>query len=234
MDIHMLLDQLFPSNHEVKFDGSYFSGLGHTTKGDIAVIGTKDAAPIGVELAYRMAGEVLAIVRDHPGRPILLLVDTQGQRLSHRDELLGINGYMAHLAECVELARKHGHRIIGLVYSEAVSGGFLATSLLADHCYALPEAKIRVMNLPSMARITKIPLERLEELSLASPVFAPGVENYLRMGAIRSLWEGDLSACLLDALEAPQEGDCRSDLGEARQGRTLARFVAERVQHYTA
>ena len=233
MDIHTLLDQLFPSNHEVKFDGSYFSGTGHTPKGDVAVIGTTDAAPIGVELAYRMAGDVLAIVRKFPRRPILLLVDTQGQRLSHRDELLGINGYMAHLAKCVELARKRGHRIIGLVYSEAVSGGFLATSLLADYCYALPEAKIRVMNLPSMARITKIPLERLEELSRASPVFAPGVENYLRMGAIHALWEGDLSACLLDALDAPQKADFRSELGEAREGRKLARAVAERVHHYT-
>lgn len=234
MDIHTLLNQLFPLNHEAQFDGSYFSGVGHTPKGDIAVIGTTDAAPIGVELAYRMAGEVLKIVREYPRRPILLLVDTQGQRLSHRDELLGINGYMAHLAKCVELARKRGHRIIGLVYSEAVSGGFLATSLLSDRCYALPEAKIRVMNLPSMARITKIPLERLEELSFASPVFAPGVENYLRMGAVHSIWEGDLSACVSDALDAPQEGDVRSELGEARKGRTLARLVAERVQHYTA
>ena len=82
---------------------------------DVAVIGTVDNTPIGVELALRMAGAVLEVVRDHPGRPILLLVDTQGQRLSHRDELLGINGYMAHLAKCLDLARRSGHRILGLV-----------------------------------------------------------------------------------------------------------------------
>ena len=132
------------------------------------MIGTVDAAPIGIELAYRMAGVVLDVVRDHPSRPILLLVDTQGQRLSHRDELLGINGYMAHLAKCLTLARARGHRVLGLVYSQAVSGGFLASSMLADVCYALPEAEIRVMNLPAMARVTKIPLERLQELSKAS------------------------------------------------------------------
>ena len=124
----------------------------------------------------------LRIVRDHPGRPILLLVDTQGQRLSRRDELLGINGYMAHLAKCLQLARNRGHKIIGLVYSEAVSGGFLASSLLADRCYALPEAQVRVMNLPAMSRITKIPLERLEELSKSSPVFAPGVTELSQDG----------------------------------------------------
>ena len=51
------------------------------------MIGTVDNTPIGIELAYRMAGAVLDVVRNYPGRPILLLVDTQGQRLSHRDEL---------------------------------------------------------------------------------------------------------------------------------------------------
>jgi malonate decarboxylase gamma subunit len=186
---------------------------------------------MGVELAFRMAGAVLGIVRDHPGRPILLMVDTQGQRLSRRDELLGINGYMAHLAKCLQLARNAGHKIIGVVYSEAVSGGFLATSLLADRCYAVPEAQVRVMNLPAMSRITKIPLERLEELSKTSPVFAPGVQNYLKMGAIHALWDGDLSQPLAEALDAPCEGDRRRQWGEERGGRRLARTVSERVRH---
>ena len=40
-----------------------------------------------------------------------MLIDTQGQRLRHRDEMLGINSYMAHLGKCVDLARRQGHRI---------------------------------------------------------------------------------------------------------------------------
>src|SRR6266571_3463617 len=138
---------------------------------------------------------------------------------------------MAHLAKCLQLARNRGHKIIGLVYSEAVSGGFLASSLLADRCYALPEAQVRVMNLPAMSRITKIPLERLEKLSQTSPVFAPGVRNYLRMGAIHSLWEGDLAEKLIEALDAPREDDRRRHWGEERGGRKLARSVSERVRH---
>jgi malonate decarboxylase gamma subunit len=231
MDAKTLLEKLFPNGSEVAFDGLYFAGTGESAHGKVAIIGSVDAAPIGVELAFRMAGEVLRIVRDAPAMPILLLVDTQGQRLSRRDELLGINGYMAHLAKCLQLARHRGHKIIGLVYLEAVSGGFLASSLLADRCYALPEAQVRVMNLPAMSRITKIPLERLEELSQSSPVFAPGVLNYLRMGAVHSLWEGDLAQRLAEALAAPVEGDRRRQWGEERGGRLLARQVAERVRH---
>ncbi|HVI52827.1 MAG TPA: biotin-independent malonate decarboxylase subunit gamma [Candidatus Sulfotelmatobacter sp.] len=231
MDAKSLLNRLFPQSHEIGFDGLYFCGTGQCGDQSVAVIGSVDAAPIGVELAFRMAGEVLSIVRAHPGRPILLLVDTQGQRLSHRDELLGINGYMAHLAKCIELARKNGHKVIGLVYSQAVSGGFLASSLLADECYALPEAEVKVMNLPAMSRITKIPLERLEDLSQTSPVFAPGVENYLRMGAVAALWNGDLASCLAEALAKPVQGDHRRALGETRRGRLLALPVSHRVRH---
>jgi len=154
MDTRALLDRLFPQNHDIAFDDNFFSGTGRNAETTVAVIGTVDAAPIGIELALRMAGEVLRVVRDHPGRPILLLVDTQGQRLSRRDELLGINGYMAHLAKCIALARNEGHPILGLVYSQAVSGGFLASSLLADRCFALADAEVRVMNLPAMARVT--------------------------------------------------------------------------------
>ncbi len=234
MDVKSLLNRLFPDGHEVAIDDVYFDGTGRVYGAEVAVIGTIDNTPIGIELAFRMAGAVLEVVRRHPGRPILLLVDTQGQRLSHRDELLGINGYMAHLAKCIDLARRNGHRVLGLVYGQAVSGGFLATSLLADRCYALPDAEIRVMNLPAMARVTKIPLERLTELSASSPVFAPGVENYRRMGAITALWDGDLATCLAEALAAPVDGDSRRELGEERGGRQLARKVADRVRRDAA
>lgn len=231
MDARTLLDQLFPQGHDVAFDGVFFSGAGRNADAPVAIIGTVDASPIGIELAFRMAGEVLRIVRDHPGRAILLLVDTQGQRLSRRDELLGINGYMAHLAKCIALARNNGHRILGLVYSQAVSGGFLASSLLADRCFALAAAEVRVMNLPAMARITKIPLERLTELSRTSPVFAPGVENYWRMGAIESIWSDDLATHLDAALVEPIGGDERRAHAAARGGRKLALPVSEKVRY---
>ena len=123
--------------------------------------------------------------------------------------------------------------------NEALRGGIpgprvkqviLATGLLADLCFALPEAEIGVMNLPAMARITKLPLERLEALSATSPVFAPGVANYLRMGAIEEIWQGDLEGHLAEALRMPATRDRRRVLGETRGGRQLARSVAERVR----
>jgi malonate decarboxylase gamma subunit len=224
-----VVDKLFPSGHQVRQEGDLLLGEGRCGKHSVAVLGTTDHAEIGVELALAMAAAVLEVMRKYPARPILFLVDTSGQRLRHRDEMLGLNGYMAHLAKCVEMARRQGHKIISLVYEQALSGGFLANGMMADVCAALPEAEIRVMGLAAMARVTRISEEKLTQLSISSPVFAPGAKNYLKMGGLDELWEGDLSACLADALQHDNATDHRRMCGHERGGRMLADAVVKRV-----
>ena len=221
-------DALFPLGHAITVQADVLTGEAQAGE-TVAVIGTTNHAPIGIEIALAQARAVLDVVRKHPGRAIVLLVDTQGQRLRHRDEMLGINSYMAHLGKCVELARQRGHRIIGLVYDQALSGGFITSGLMADACYALPQATIRVMGLPAMARITKVPEERLTALAASNPVFAPGPENYVRMGGLQQIWEGDLAAALEQALVASPAGDARAVLGYARGGRLLAQRVIDAI-----
>jgi malonate decarboxylase gamma subunit len=230
MDWQTLVSQLFPQGHDISQHEHFLSGTGQVEGKPVDVIGTTDHAPIGIEIALAQAQAVLKTVREHPGRPILILVDTQGQRLRHRDEMLGINSYMAHLGKCIDLARRSGHKVIGLVYDQALSGGFITSGLIADACYALPAATIRVMGLPAMARITKVPEERLAELAKDNPVFAPGAENYLRMGALQAIWDGDLAARLAAAIAQCESVDRRSELGLARGGRLWAKPVAEAVR----
>lgn len=230
MDVDTLLHELFIGCCNVAQRGDLIIGNASCGPETIAVIGTANRAAMGVELVLQLAGEVLRVVREHPGTPILLLVDTSGQRLRRRDELLGINAYMAHLAKAVELARRSGHRVVSLVYGQAVSGGYIAGGMMADACYALSSAEISVMNLPAMARVTKIPQERLEQLSKTSPVFAPGAENYLKMGALDDIWSGDLAEQLRAALQEKSGGDQRRTRGAKRGGRTTAPTVSERVR----
>jgi malonate decarboxylase gamma subunit len=229
MEWQALADALFPRGHTLTEKDNFLSGSAQSGEQTIAVVGTTGHAPIGIEIALAQARFVLATVREHPGRPILMLVDTQGQRLRHRDEMLGINSYMAHLGKCVELARRQGHKVIALVYDQALSGGFITSGLMADACYALPDATIRVMGLPAMARITKVPEERLVELAASNPVFAPGPENYLRMGGVQEIWSGDLAAQLEHALGASAGGDVRSVLGQSRGGRKFAQRVIDAI-----
>ena len=229
MDWQTLATQLFGADHGITRDGDLLRGTVEFDGEPLTVIGTTDHAPIGVQLALSQARIVLDTMTRHPGRGILLLIDTQGQQLRRRDELLGINRAMAHLGLCIDLARRRGHRVLGLVYDQALSGGFITSGLIADACDALPEAEIRVMRLPAMARVTKLPESLLAELSESNPVFAPGVRNYVAMGRVRKLWQGDLADALREALAHAPTDDRRAEDGAARGGRRMAAQVMQQV-----
>jgi len=229
MDWHEVARRLFGPTHGIVADGDFLGGTAPFDAGTIAVVGTTHHAAVGVDLALRQARAILETIASHPGRPLLLLIDTQGQKLRRRDELLGIHRAMAHLGCCIDLARRQGHPVVGLVYDQALSGGFITSGLMADACHALPEAEIRVMRVPAMARVTKLPEALLESLSQSNPVFAPGVANYVAMGGVRSLWDGDLAAGLRAALADRDVADRRAEEGAARAGRHLAASVVQRV-----
>ncbi|HSV78096.1 MAG TPA: biotin-independent malonate decarboxylase subunit gamma [Ramlibacter sp.] len=229
MNWRELCQALFGPDHAIVEQDEFLRGSADFDGETLAVLGTTNHAAIGYAMALRQARAILDTIQAHPGRTILLLIDTQGQRLRRHDELLGIHRAMAHLGQAIDLARRRGHRVLGLVYDQALSGGFITSGLLADACHALPEAEIRVMRLPAMARITKLPQEMLEQLSVANPVFAPGVENYVAMGGVASLWRGDLAAALRRALKEIPAEDRRMRDGAERGGRRLAQATVQRV-----
>jgi malonate decarboxylase gamma subunit len=229
MQLESLLHQLFGRAHDIQTEDDFVHGTAQFDGQPISVVGTTNHAPIGYALALAQARVVLDTIARHPGRTLLLLIDTQGQQLRRRDELLGINRAMAHLGSAIDLARRRGHRVIGLVYDQALSGGFITSGLIADACYALPEAEIRVMRIPAMSRVTKISEQRLNELSKDNPVFAPGVENYYAMGGLRAVWSGELATALREALSTTTVIDTRAADGQARGGRRAAAAITQRV-----
>jgi hypothetical protein len=147
--------------------------------------------------------------------------------------MLGINSYMAHLGKCVELARRQGHRVIGLVYDQALSGGFITSGLIADACYALPDATIRVMGLPGMARITKVPEERLTELARSNPVFAPDRKTICAWaawpGSGMATWPSRRCAAAVPTPVRPRVWNAAAQVGAARHRGGGQRYALERM-----
>ena len=215
--------------HELIFDGLFLHGTAIIDGLDMTVIGTRNHAAIDGTIALQISAAILQVVNDDitsgkSPRSIIFIADTQGQALSRHEELLGLNGYFAHVVRCVDLARRQGHRLLTVISGEAVSGGFLAYGMMADCICALPDAQVRVMDLRAMSRVTKISLERLEELAKASPVFAPGAENFWRMGGIHEIWteQDNWPERLIDALDNASNSDARAVIGLERGGRNLA------------
>jgi len=221
MTLDEILSSLFPQGHDVGNDCGLVRGSGALASGGrIQVLGVVDRTPIGVEEALQLSEWVLDVIAQGGNDPILILVDSDSQRMSKREELLGLNEYLAHLAKALIHADLQGHVTVGL------------TALAARTLVALPGAQPEVMDLPSMARVTKLSIEVLQEKARSTPVFAPGLENLVQTGAVLATWEERCS--LAEQLQALLDQRCehrdrRDVLGKERHGRPKAADIQERV-----
>ena len=233
MTLDEILSSLFPDGHEVRNDKGVLLGSATLRSGaSMLVLGVAGRTALGVDEAIRLSGHVLRSIGRDSG-PILVLVDSDSQRMSKRDELLGLNEFLAHLAKVLIHADINGRPTIGLLYGHSAAGALLATGLATRVLVGLPGADPAVMDLPSMAKVTKLSMEALEEKAKSTPVFAPGLSNLAQMGAVHMTWShGGSLADQLEALLAamPAVRDTRDALGKARGGRLKAADIAERVR----
>jgi len=233
MTLDEILTSLFPDGHDVRNDGGVVFGSGSLRFGGRAlVVGVADRIPLGVDDAVRLSAQILQSIVSGSG-PILVVVDSDSQRMSKRDELLGLNEFLAHLGKCLIYADRHGRPTIGLLYGHSAAGAFLATALATRVLVGLPGATPAVMDLPSMSKVTKLSVEVLEEKAKSTPVFAPGLENLAQTGAVHVIWDAEVP--LVDQLETllatlPDSDDRRDLLGKQRGGRGRAHEIAERVR----
>jgi malonate decarboxylase gamma subunit len=234
MTLDEVLASLFPSGHSVEHGSS---GTVHGVakvdgQRDAVIVGIVGGAPLGVDGAIVLAGHVLTAVKAGGGAPIVVLVDTASQNMARRDELLGLNEYLAHLAKSLTLAAMRGHPTVSVLFGHAAAGAYIATALSSESLVALPGAKPSVMDLPSISRVTKLPLEQLEELAKSTPIFAPGVEPLFATGAVAETWAANepLAPRLATLLrQAAPAADLRDQIGFERKGRLMAREIAERI-----
>ena len=116
MKLGDILHSLFPAGYHLGAEGKLLAGHGSLPGGSrIHVLGVTEGTFLGVEEALWLAQHVLEIGRARDSTPILLLVDSASQRMSRRDELLGLNEYLAHLAKALIVAELAGHGSVGLL-----------------------------------------------------------------------------------------------------------------------
>lgn len=213
------------------------------------------AGIIGLEEGYKMAMAVYHTIAADYGqtvkRPIVLIVDTPGNGPGKTEEIFGMNkatgAYQLALAE----ARMHGHPVLAVVIGRAISGAFLCHGLQADHIISLSKefgTVIHVMPLSSIARITKMDIEKLEELAESNPVFASGADYFYKLGGVDEIIEDadDIRQAVIRhigaiyALRAENRLEntgpwSRGELGAVRGGRkTRAQVLGKMRDEYDA
>jgi malonate decarboxylase gamma subunit len=167
---------------------------------------------VGLDEAWMLAEQVRrTIAADRNGRPraLVALVDVVSQAYGRREELLGIHLAGAAAADAYASARLAGHPVIALLVGKAMSGAFLTHGYQANRILALdsPEVLIHAMSKESAARVTRRPVEALEELGERITPMAYDVRSFARLGLLHRLIEG------VNA-EAPEETDVERVRGE--------------------
>ena len=163
------------------------------------------AGIIGLEEGYKMALAVYHSIKADSAkprnekRPLVLIVDTPGNGPGKLEEIFGMNKATGAYQLALAGARKAGHPVVALVVGRAISGGFLCHGLQADHVLCLgPQfgTLVHVMPLTSIARITKLDIDWLQELAESNPVFAAGPDYFYRLGGIDEM---------IDSIDAMRE-----------------------------
>lgn len=207
---------------------------------------------IGLEEAYKMAMAVYYTIKadsDKPAkekRPIILLVDTPGNAPGKVEEIVGINKATGSYQLALSEARKTGHPVIAVIIGRAISGGFLCHGLQADRILSIGEdytTMIHVMPLSSISRITKLDVERLEELSRDNPVFASGAKFFYKLGGVEEMINSaeDIRGAIINTakeiykLKADGEYNkigpmSRGALGEQRGGRKIRGEIIRQME----
>lgn len=105
-----------------------------------AVLGHAGTHCAGAPECLRLAGDLLDVVRERPGCPILIIANTV-QAFSLRNEELGFAAILGHLAAVVALAEQRGHRVLGLIPDAGCGAALMAAGMSAREVYMLPGAK---------------------------------------------------------------------------------------------
>ncbi len=195
-----------------------------------AVLGVVEHAMLDNQMALSLASFVLQQIQEKKVTNLLILLDTGGQQVTHKAELLGLNRYFAHLIKALNYAKLEGIKVLAVITGGALGGAFIATALNASKIYALPDAQIAVMWLEAMSRVTKVPLAKLQELSKTSAIFAPGAENFYKLGVIEQIL--NIEQVMPQIIKDLNTSVCLNDWrvnGAERGGRILAQAVIAEI-----
>ena len=226
MKLPDLLTQLFTEGSNIVTTDWLVTGEATVAGKPVSILGTTNHTFIGVREAVVLSEKFLDIAERFPGMPILMLVDNNGQRMALDEELLVLPEYIAHL-----LKAGTGHaRLAG------------CKPLIADRLRQFNSRRFHRFRhgggpccLRSRGRdfrdeagghefprdqnaIGKTPGALASKVS----VFAPGSENFYKMGGIYEMWTDQFPARLQHLIASDISKDLRVQLGHERGGREAA------------
>ena len=179
MTLDEILDSLFPGGHDVAIDNEgLVAGSGPLSNGGPRRNHRRrrTGRPSASTAPPNSRAWCLRSSTLGDKAPLLVLVDSDSQRMSKRDEMLGLSEYLAASFEVPDppptcAAFPHRSDCFTVTQRRAPSSPPPCRRALSSRCPVLtPE----VMDLPSMSRVTKLSIDVLKEKALVDPGLCAG------------------------------------------------------------
>jgi hypothetical protein len=147
---------VLPQGYKPQVAGDAFSALPPAKSSAAAFLGTLSGVPVGAATCWQIADWLLALHRDHPHSPVVLLLDADGHAASVADERVLLSAYLVHLSLTLAWLRAAGHRIVLWIPGRASGASYVTFAAPVDAVSALPSAQIEILPAAAVKQIVKV------------------------------------------------------------------------------
>jgi malonate decarboxylase beta subunit len=151
------LAAVLPPGYRPLLVGEAFCALPPMACGKAAFLGTLSGSPVGAATCWQLTDWLLAVRRDHPDSPVVLMLDADGHAASVADEQLLLSAYLVHLSLTLAWVRAAGHRIVLWITGRASGASYVTFAAPVDAVSALPSARIEILPPAAAMQIVKAP-----------------------------------------------------------------------------
>lgn len=146
---------VLPRGYRPEVRGDAFCALPPSGSSGAAFLGTLTGAPVGAATCWQLVDWLLALHRDHPASPIVLLLDADGHAATVADEQLLLSAYLVQLSLTLAWLRAAGHRIVLWIPGQASGASYVTFAAPVDTVSALPSAQIEILPAAAVKQIVK-------------------------------------------------------------------------------
>jgi acetyl-CoA carboxylase beta subunit len=149
------LAAILPRGCQPRVEADAFCAFPPAGSRGAAFLGTLSGAPVGAATCWQLADWLLALHRDHPDSPIVLVLDADGHAATVTDEQLLLSAYLVHLSLTLAWLRSAGHRIVLWIAGRASGASYVTFAAPVDVVSALPSAQIEILPAAAVKQIVK-------------------------------------------------------------------------------
>jgi hypothetical protein len=148
--LHDRVTLLLPSGYAPALEGAVFSAAPAPGRGKAVFAGCISGRTVTARDCWRLSDRLIALGAEHPGSPVVLVLDAEAHAATVADESVLLSEYLVHLSMVIANVARTGHRTALWLPGAAAGAAYVAFASPADRVSVLPAARVSI--LPAMAQ----------------------------------------------------------------------------------